>query len=98
MSGCKWVDEVFKQPDYVLSVETFNEKELDFVAHGDDPCFNLDGSDAYKIFKDIGKFKQFKRTVGVSTTDIVGKLMSMAKNDRKSSNVDIPITSSEIFK
>jgi ethanolamine-phosphate cytidylyltransferase len=99
MNGCKWADEVVKTPDYILSVDTFNELGLDYVAHGDDPCYNLDGTEAYETFRSLGKFKCFKRTVGVSTTDIVGKLMSMAKNtERKSSNVESPITSSEIFK
>ena len=38
-----------------------------------------DGRDAYGYVKSIGKFKVIKRTEGVSTTDIVGRMLLMTK-------------------
>jgi hypothetical protein len=47
--------------------------------HGDDPCFDAFGNDAYGYAKQIGVYKQVKRTEGVSTTDIVGRMLLMTK-------------------
>ena len=38
-----------------------------------------DGKDAYAYAKSIGRFKLIKRTEGVSTTDIVGRMLLMTK-------------------
>uniref|UniRef100_A0A251T0G9 ethanolamine-phosphate cytidylyltransferase n=1 Tax=Helianthus annuus TaxID=4232 RepID=A0A251T0G9_HELAN len=37
-------------------------------------CF--DGSDAYALAKKVGRYKQIKRTEGVSSTDIVGRILA----------------------
>ncbi|MBA0728684.1 hypothetical protein Golax_001564, partial [Gossypium laxum] len=50
----------------------FNEHKIDYIIHGDDPCLLPDGSDAYALAKIAGRYKQIKRTEGVSSTDIVG--------------------------
>ena len=63
----EWVDEL---------VEKHN---IDFVVHGDDPCITADGKDAYAYAKSIGRFKLIKRTEGVSTTDIVGRMLLMSR-------------------
>ncbi len=51
--------------------------------HGDDPVFNPDGSDSYGPFKEAGRFKLLKRTEGVSTTDIVGRLLLLSKDKER---------------
>lgn len=51
--------------------------------HGDDPVFNADGSDSYGPFKEAGRFKLLKRTEGVSTTDIVGRLLLLSKDKER---------------
>uniref|UniRef100_A0A0A9CXM4 Similar to Os11g0123400 n=1 Tax=Arundo donax TaxID=35708 RepID=A0A0A9CXM4_ARUDO len=48
----------------------FNEYNIDYIIHGDDPCLLPDGTDAYALAKKAGRYKQIKRTEGVSTTDI----------------------------
>ncbi|KAE8711371.1 Ethanolamine-phosphate cytidylyltransferase [Hibiscus syriacus] len=50
----------------------FNKHKIDYI-HGDDPCLLPDGSDAYALAKKAGRYKQIKRTEGVSSTDIVGE-------------------------
>lgn len=53
----------------------FNEHNIDYIIHGDDPCLLPDGTDAYALAKKAGRYKQIKRTEGVSSTDIVGTVI-----------------------
>ncbi|RYG49284.1 hypothetical protein EON67_06815, partial [archaeon] len=55
------------------------EHQIDYIVHGDDPCITADGKDAYAYAKSIGKYRQIKRTEGVSTTDIVGRMLLMTR-------------------
>ena len=48
--------------------------DIDYVVHGDDPCI-VNGEDVYGHVKKIKKFKSIPRTEGVSTTDIVGRML-----------------------
>ena len=59
---------------------------IDCIVHGDDPCYLPDGTDAYAIPKKLGKYREIKRTEGVSTTDLVARLLEFADmNDSKKS-------------
>ena len=81
VEACKWVDGVITDVPYevtdAFTDELFAKHEVDYVIHGDDPCLLPDGSDAYAYPKRIGRYKEIKRTEGVSTTDIVGRLLRM---------------------
>jgi ethanolamine-phosphate cytidylyltransferase len=83
LSACKWVDEIIRNVPYDLSVEwvdgLLKDYKIDYIAHGDDPCITKDGKDAYAYAKSIGVYKEFKRTEGASTTDIVGRMLLMTK-------------------
>lgn len=86
VSGLKWVDEVITDAPYAIT-ETFlnrlfHEYNIDYVIHGDDPCLLPDGTDAYAAAKKAGRYKQIKRTEGVSSTDIVGRIMSSLKEQK----------------
>lgn len=78
VSGLKWVDEVIANAPYEITEEfmdtLFNEHKIDYIIHGDDPCLLPDGTDAYALAKKAGRYKQIKRTEGVSSTDIVGTI------------------------
>ncbi|CAN4097457.1 unnamed protein product [Withania somnifera] len=77
ISGLKWVDEVIANAPYAITEDfmnhLFTEYKIDYIIHGDDPCLLPDGTDAYALAKQAGRYKQIKRTEGVSSTDIVGK-------------------------
>ncbi|XP_073118370.1 ethanolamine-phosphate cytidylyltransferase isoform X2 [Elaeis guineensis] len=79
-SGLKWVDEVIANAPYAITEEfmntLFNKYNIDYIIHGDDPCLLPDGTDAYGPAKKAGRYKQIKRTEGVSSTDIVGRILS----------------------
>ncbi|KAJ4780076.1 Ethanolamine-phosphate cytidylyltransferase [Rhynchospora pubera] len=79
VGAVKWVDEVIPDAPYAITEEfmhkLFNEYDIDYIIHGDDPCLLPDGTDAYALAKKAGRYKQIKRTEGVSTTDIVGRML-----------------------
>lgn len=58
-----------------------------------------DGKDVYAYTKSIGKFKMFKRTEGVSTTDIVGRMLLMTKDHHMRGSIDSgdPTTAASTF-
>jgi ethanolamine-phosphate cytidylyltransferase len=87
--GCKWVDEVVPNSPYVMNDEylhyIIDKYKIDYIVHGDDPCI-IDGKDAYESAIKLGKYLTIPRTEGVSTTDIVGRMLLMTtshhvKND-----------------
>lgn len=78
-SAIKWVDEVIPNAPYAITEDfmnkLFTEYNIDYIIHGDDPCLLPDGTDAYALAKKAGRYKQIKRTEGVSSTDIVGRML-----------------------
>lgn len=76
VNAVKWVDEVIPDAPYAITEDfmkkLFDEYNIDYIIHGDDPCVLPDGTDAYALAKKAGRYKQIKRTEGVSSTDIVG--------------------------
>lgn len=73
------MDEVIASAPYEITEEfmnrLFTEYKIDYIIHGDDPCLLPDGTDAYALAKKVGRYKQIKRTEGVSSTDIVGTII-----------------------
>lgn len=49
--------------------------QIDFVAHDDDPYPSDDGSDIYAPLKKKGMFVATERTEGVSTSDVVARIV-----------------------
>jgi len=89
--GCKWVDEVVEKVPYVMTAEyldwVIKTYKIDFVVHGDDPCI-VDGKDVYEIPKRNGQFKSISRTEGISTTDIVGRMLLCTRSHHSDSISD----------
>ncbi|KAF5202671.1 Ethanolamine-phosphate cytidylyltransferase [Thalictrum thalictroides] len=90
VSAVKWVDEVIPDAPYAITEEfmkkLFNECDIDYIIHGDDPCLLPDGTDAYALAKKAGRYKQIKRTEGVSSTDIVGRMLLCVRDRSISGN------------
>ena len=80
---------------YSPTIELLEQLNCEFYAHGDDIAINSDGIDNASILKKAGKFKVFRRTRGVSTTDIVSKVLTFKedlnaiKEDEENENQDI---------
>uniref|UniRef100_A0A8C1IBY5 ethanolamine-phosphate cytidylyltransferase n=1 Tax=Cyprinus carpio TaxID=7962 RepID=A0A8C1IBY5_CYPCA len=82
----KWVDEIVEGAPYVTTLETLDKYNCDFCVHGDDITLTVDGKDTYDEVKRMGRYRECKRTQGVSTTDLVGRMLLLTKSHH--SNVD----------
>jgi len=78
--GIKWVDEVVEDAPYVTTLETLDKYACDFCVHGDDITLTADGTDTYHIVKNANRYKEITRTQGVSTTDLVGRMLLLTKS------------------
>lgn len=87
IESVKWVDEVITGVPYDLTPEFLHDlihkHKIDYVIHGDDPCLLPDGTDAYAYAKKAGRFRMIKRTEGVSTTDIVGRMLMCSRDNAR---------------
>jgi len=79
VKAIKWVDEVVEAAPYVTTLETLDKYGCDFCVHGNDITMTADGTDTYHIVKSAGRYKECQRTQGVSTTDLVGRMLLMSK-------------------
>jgi ethanolamine-phosphate cytidylyltransferase len=89
VESCKFVDQVVRECPYIMNKDyleyIIREFKIDYVIHGDDPCI-VDGKDVYATAKAAGKYKSIPRTEGISTTDIVGRVLSMSQNNQSTDN------------
>lgn len=80
MENCKWVDEVVPNAPWVITQEFIDEHKIDFVAHDAIPYVDTTGqsansNDVYDFVKKKGMFLETKRTEGISTSDILLKIV-----------------------
>ncbi|XP_048509237.1 choline-phosphate cytidylyltransferase A-like [Athalia rosae] len=72
---CRYVDEVVRDAPWALDDDFLIKHKIDFVAHDDIPYITDDGSDVYAWLKERGMFVATERTEGVSTSDIVARIV-----------------------
>lgn len=74
---CRWVDEVIPDAPWVITTEFLEKHQIDYVAHDSLPYADASGAgkDVYEFVKSIGKFKETKRTDGISTSDIIMRIV-----------------------
>ncbi|XP_061368669.1 choline-phosphate cytidylyltransferase 1-like [Gastrolobium bilobum] len=74
---CRWVDEVIPDAPWVVTPEFLDKHQIDFIAHDSLPYADASGAgkDVYEYVKSIGKFKETKRTEGISTSDIIMRII-----------------------
>ncbi|KIY99165.1 hypothetical protein MNEG_8795 [Monoraphidium neglectum] len=74
---CKWVDEVIPDAPWVITKEFLDAHNIDYVAHDDLPYADASGQadDVYGPVKAMGKFKATQRTDGVSTSDLILRIL-----------------------
>jgi ethanolamine-phosphate cytidylyltransferase len=76
--ACQWADEVVEDAPYTTSLDVMDKYNCDFCVHGDDIVMNADGQDTYGVVKAAGRFKTIPRTQGVSTTQLVNRMLALA--------------------
>ncbi|XP_038206343.1 ethanolamine-phosphate cytidylyltransferase isoform X1 [Zerene cesonia] len=79
----KWVDQVVEGAPYVTTLETLDKYQCDFCVHGDDITVTAEGIDTYHLVKSAGKYREVPRTAGVSTTDLVGRMLLLTREHFK---------------
>jgi len=78
----KWVDEVVEDVPYSPTPEILLKHQVDLVIHGDDVAVDASGKNAYDAIVQAGvRFKTVPRTDGVSTTDLIDRMLDPTKMD-----------------
>ncbi|ESW17973.1 hypothetical protein PHAVU_006G002900 [Phaseolus vulgaris] len=74
---CKWVDEVIPGAPWVINQEFLDQHRIDYVAHDSLPYADTSGvaNDVYEFVKAVGKFKETQRTDGISTSDVIMRIV-----------------------
>ena len=97
----RWVDEVVTDVPYNLSKSflsrLFGILRADVVVHGDDPCLLPDGTDAYAEVKRMGRYAEVPRTEGISSTDIIGRILRATSNGPFAPTSDDPPNQSTLL-
>lgn len=87
LSHCRYVDEIVKDAPWTLSPEFLEKHRIDFVAHDEAP-YTLGTEqvdDIYAWIKEAGKFCATQRTEGVSTSDLITRIIKNYDMYRKGS-------------
>ncbi|TFK57564.1 Nucleotidylyl transferase [Heliocybe sulcata] len=75
VASCRWVDEVVEGAPYITDLDTLDKYNVDFLVHGDDAVVDAMGRDIYAPLKAQGRYREFRRTEGVSTTSLVQRVL-----------------------
>ncbi|CCM02118.1 uncharacterized protein FIBRA_04195 [Fibroporia radiculosa] len=73
---CRWIDEVLPDAPWVIGEEFLQKHQIDYVAHDEDPYVSAGIDDVYGYCKQQGKFIPTRRTPGVSTSDLLERIVS----------------------
>lgn len=76
VDACKWSTQSVPGAPYVTDPKVMDSYRCKYVVHGDDITTDADGNDCYQVVKDTGRFLVVKRTPNISTTDLVGRMLS----------------------
>jgi choline-phosphate cytidylyltransferase len=72
---CKWVDEVLCPCPWVITLDFLEKHDIDYVAHDDAPYGSAGQDDIYAEIKKAGKFMATQRTEGISTSDLILRII-----------------------
>ncbi|RLV91978.1 Choline-phosphate cytidylyltransferase [Spathaspora sp. JA1] len=75
LKHCRWVDEVIPDAPWCVTPEFLKKHNIDYVAHDDLPYASGDADDIYRPIKEMGMFLTTQRTEGISTSDIITKII-----------------------
>ena len=74
VAGCRYVDEVLPNAPFVIDQAWIKNHDIHLVVHGDD--FSQDRiRDFYRVPIDMGIFRTVPYTKGVSTTEIIRRVI-----------------------
>lgn len=79
--ACRWVDEVCEDAPFTLDLDFVKKYDCQAIVHGDDITLNADGVDCYQAARDAGMFTTVPRTKAISTTNLIGRMLRLPKDD-----------------
>lgn len=94
VEGCRWCTECIPNAPYVTDYKVMDEYGCKYVVHGDDITTDKDGKDCYEEVKKMGRFIVVKRTPNISTTDVVGRMLS-GDNKHHIKDINLELLSNE---
>lgn len=81
VSNCRWVDEVLEDAPWVVDQKLLDALQIDYVAHDEEPYAGPAGAaDVYRFVKDQGRFLPTRRTPGVSTSELLARIVDVYKS------------------
>lgn len=72
---CRYVDEIVRDAPWEIDEKYVAKHKIDFIAHDDIPYGSDESNDIYAPWKAKGMFVATQRTEGVSTSDIVARIV-----------------------
>ena len=72
---CKWADEVILNCPWLINLDYLDKLNCKYIAHDPEPYPYNDIDDVYGPFKKAKRFLATKRTEGISTTDIINRIL-----------------------
>jgi choline-phosphate cytidylyltransferase len=72
---CRWVDQIVSEAPWVITPEFIEKYQIDYVAHDEAPYAGAGQSDVYQTVKDLGKFMPTRRTPGISTSELLERIV-----------------------
>lgn len=76
----RWIDSVETNVPFVCSIDLVKKLNIEKVFHGNDIITNADGFDCYGEIKKNNMFEEFDRTLYMSTTDLIGRMLRRVPN------------------
>ncbi|GLB44180.1 putative choline-phosphate cytidylyltransferase [Lyophyllum shimeji] len=77
---CRWVDEIVPDAPWIIDEAFLQRFQIDYVAHDEDPYAGGGQDDVYAYVKSQGKFIPTRRTPGISTSDLLERIVSGYRN------------------
>ncbi|KAK5096829.1 choline phosphate cytidylyltransferase [Lithohypha guttulata] len=79
VEACRWATKAVPHAPYNTQLPWISHYGCYYVVHGDDITSDANGEDTYRFVKEAGRFLEVKRTPGISTTDLVGRMLLCTK-------------------
>lgn len=76
---CKFVEKIISGTPYTPTKDFLESIGCHFYAHGDDPAYDQNGTNITELLAKQEMLKTFKRTEGISTTNVTSRLLDLCE-------------------